>query len=385
MCALFDVGHMKKTLLISSVLTIAATIGITIGFASANAEDQAATSVDTSYISEDAPIAASRLHAVIDPIFTDETMHDTRAFLLLHRGNIIAERYGEGYSADTRFISWSMAKSVTAVMIGLMVADGKLVLDAPAPVPAWQRPGDPRGEITLRQLLHMSSGLNHTEAGDPIYESDEVRMLFTDGRDNMASYAESQSLEAKPGEKFEYSSNTSVILSDIMTRALTDSKNPDVRRRAMMDFMRGRLIEPLGMDSMVPEFDRNGTMIGGSIMHANARDWAKFGEFLRNKGSVKGNQIVPRAWVDFMLTPSPNLPIYGGHIWLNKDSKRDDVDIFPGIASDKVFAAQGHLGQRVLVSPVQGITLVRLGKTQDRELGPLRDQIARILAAMPNR
>lgn len=379
-------GLMKKNLIIAASAAVAITIGITQIHASDKVEPQATSAASLDYISEDAPIGRAALHDAIDPLFMDETMSETRAFVLMRGGEIIAERYGPGYTKDTRFISWSMAKSVTATMIGLMVADGKLVLDAPAPVPAWQRPGDPRGDITLRQLLHMSSGLTHSEAGDPIYESDEVRMLFLDGSDDMAGYAEGQVLEAAPGEKFEYSSNTSVILSDIMTRALTESKNPDVRRAAMMQFMQGRLIEPLGITSMVPEFDRNGTMIGGSIMHATARDWAKFGEFLRNKGSIRGNQIVPRAWVEFMLTPSPNLPAYGGHIWLNKQGgDRGDIDLFPGVSSDKVFAAQGHLGQRVIVSPDQLTTMVRLGKTQDGVMQPVREQLGRILELMPRK
>ncbi len=381
---------MNKTLLTTAAISIFATIGISALYASDNAEvgaapqAAAAAVAPASYITGNSQVSANTLHSVIDPMFTQEKFAETRAFVLMQGGKIIAERYGEGYDADTRFISWSMAKSVTAVMIGLMVADGKLVLDAPAPVPAWQRPGDPRGEITLRQLIHMSSGLNHTEAGDPIYESDEVRMLFLDGRDDMAGYAEGQVLEAKPGEKFEYSSNTSVILSDIMTRALTKSQNPDVRRKAMMDFMRGRLMEPLGMDSMVPEFDRNGTMIGGSIMHANARDWAKFGEFLRNKGSVAGNQIIPRAWFDFMLTSSANDPAYGGHIWLNKKRPAgSNIVLFPDDAPSNVFACLGHLGQVVLVSPDKKVTMVRLGKTQDDVGRPIQEQMAQILAIMP--
>ena len=368
----------------AAVLTLAITIGIAETRARDNGDAGVTASRPPAYISDDAPVSKAQLDAAIEPLFGQEDMGETRAFVLMRGGEIIAERYAPGYDARTRFIGWSMSKSVTAVLIGLMVADGKLVLDAPAPVPAWQRPGDARGDITLRQLLQMSSGLNHTEAGDPIYQSDEVRMLFLDGRDDMAAYAENQPLEARPGEKFEYSSNTSVILADIMTRALTDSADPDVRRAAMMEFVRGRLMEPLGIMSLTPEFDRDGTMVGGSLMHATARDWATFGEFLRNKGSIKGNQIVPRAWFDFMLTSSPSDPAYGGHIWLNKHRPdgRDPV-LFPDRASSDVFACLGHLGQVVLVSPDQRVTMVRLGKTAETEGWNVQQQMGDVLALMP--
>ena len=150
------------------------------------------------------------LARAVDRLFTAEEMAETRAVLVLKDGRIVAERYAPGYHENTRFVSWSMAKTITAVMIGQLVADGRLRLDESVPIPAWQRAGDPRGEITLRQLLQMRSGLKHTEAGQPVYESDEVRMLFLDGRDNMAAYAEAQPLEAEPGRKWEYSSATTV-------------------------------------------------------------------------------------------------------------------------------------------------------------------------------
>ncbi|MFZ5664479.1 MAG: serine hydrolase domain-containing protein [Pseudomonadota bacterium] len=346
-------------------------------------EGRAADSGET-MIADVPGVPTAALNAEIDKLFNEDEFAETRALVIMRGGEIVAERYAPGYDRGTRFISWSMAKSVTAVLVGLMVADGRLALDAPAPVPDWQRPGDPRGAITLRHLLHMSSGLQHTEAGNPPYQSDEVRMLFLDGRDNMVRYAEGQPLEAEPGSKFEYSTNTTVILSDIITRQLTDSKDPDVRRRAMLEYMRGRLIEPLGMASMVPEFDASGTLIGGSIVQANARDWAKFGEFLRNKGSIAGNQFLTRGWVDFMLTSSPNDPAYGGHIWLNKPRPAGLKKVlYPDLLPGDVFAAQGHLGQFVIVSPSQKLTLVRLGKTQDDVLDPVKEQLGRILALFP--
>lgn len=279
-----------------------------------------------------------------------------------------------------------MAKTVTAVMIGMLIADGRLRLDESAPEPRWQRPGDARAEITLRQLLQMRSGLEHTEGGDPAYESGEVRMLFLDGRDDMADYATAQPLEAEPGAKFEYSSNTTVILADIAARALTDSRDPDIRRRAVSDYLHARLFGPLGMTSVVPEFDRAGTLIGGSLIHATARDWARFGEFLRNEGSYKGTQLVPRSWIEKMVTPSPRQPNYGFQVWLNRPvPEGQDQPLFPNRAPHSLFAMIGHMGQYTLVSPSQRLTVVRLGHSDAAQRAKLRPQLADLVELYPAR
>ena len=318
----------------------------------------------------------------VDTLFTAPDMGETRAVIVVADGKVVAERYGPGYHGNTRFISWSMAKSVTGVLIGLLVADGRLRLDESPPIPAWQRPGDPRGEITLRQLLQMRSGLRHTEAGDPIYRSDEVRMLFLDGRDDMAAYAESQPLEAEPGRKWEYSSNTTVILADIAARVLTDSADPLVRRRAVGDYLHTRLFEPLGMTSVIPEFDAHGTLIGGSLIHATARDWAKFGEFLRGYGAVRGAQIVPRGWIEFMAAANPRNPGYGAQLWRNAVPAGGGEIQFPGTPAS-VFSCDGHLGQYIAVSPRQHLTVVRLGRTDENAMAPVRRGIAEIMRLYP--
>ena len=338
-------------------------------------------------VTKDAGAPKDRLAREIDDLFTKPSLGETRAVVLMANGRIAAERYGPGYTKDTRFISWSMAKTVTGVLIGMLVSDGLLALDAPAPVPLWQRQGDPRGEITLRHLLQMRSGLRHTEAGDPPYESAEVRMLFLDGRDNMAKWAEEQPLEAEPGAKFEYSSNTSVILADIAARALTSSTKPEARRRAVADYLQQRLFGPLGMNSMVPEFDASGTLIGGSLMHATARDWAKLGEFLRRKGRAPGGeQLVPQRWVEMMVTPSPRSPQYGFQIWLNRPlPKGEEHPLFPDRAPESLFSLIGHMGQYVLVSPSQRVTLVRLGHSDAAERPPMLQQAADVLELYPER
>jgi CubicO group peptidase (beta-lactamase class C family) len=334
-------------------------------------------------VTEDPGAPTRALARAADELFTLDGLGETRALVVYHGGALAVERYAPGYDKDTRFVSWSMAKTVTAVMIGMLVADGQLRLDAPAPVPRWERTGDPRAEITLRHLLQMRSGLEHSEASDPPYESGEVRMLFLDGRDDMADYATAQPLEAEPGAQFEYSSNTTVILADIAARALADSRDPDGRRKAVADYLDARRFAPLGMTSVVPEFDRAGTLIGGSLIHATARDWAKLGELLRNKGSYRGEQLVPRAWVEEMVEPSPKSPHYGLQTWLNRPTGEDQHPLFPDRAPQSAFSMIGHMGQYVFVSPTQKLTVVRLGHSNADERRAMLQQLADVVELYP--
>ncbi|MFM6853527.1 MAG: serine hydrolase domain-containing protein [Sphingopyxis sp.] len=319
--------------------------------------------------------------AVIGNLFNDaEAMGETRALMVLKDGEPVYEAYGEGFGPQSKLISWSMAKSITSVMVGMLVADGRLVLDDPAPVPAWQRPGDPRGTITLRHLLHMASGLDHVESGNPVWESDTVAMLFGNGAQDMAGMAEAKPPIAQTDERFNYSTATTVILSDIIARALTESDVPAVRRDAVRNYLDGRLAGPLGMTSLTPEFDARGTLIGGSMMHATARDYAKFGEFLRRRGvAATGTRLMPDSWFDFMLAPSPANPAYGGHIWLNNNPAEGDAPLWPGRGPHDVFACIGHQGQYIIVSPSAKLTIVRLGISTDGAQGPnVRDALAKL-------
>lgn len=332
----------------------------------------------------DSPADKAQLARSIDRLFDAEAVGETRALLVLHGGRTVVRRYGEGYGEKTRFIGWSMTKCVTGLMIGLLVSDGRLRRDESAPVPAWARPGDPRGEITLRQLLQMRSGLRHAENADPIYEADPSRMLFLEGRDNMARYAEAQPLEAEPGSRHEYSSATSVILSDIATRVLTRSDDPDRRRQAVATFLKTRLFDTAGMDSMVPEFDASGTFIGSSMLHGTAGDWARLGEFLRHGGSVRGAQIIPRRWIEFMQSPSPANPGFGAHLWLNRRYPDGSAQLFPDSAPKSAFACIGHLGQYVIGSPEQKLTVVRLGHTPEEQREELRRRMGELVALFPS-
>ena len=322
---------------------------------------------------------------LIDTLFAPG-VGETRGVLLIRDGRIVQKRYGAGYSDANRFISWSMAKTVTAVLVGELVADGRLALDAPAPVAEWQGAGDQRRAITLRQLLNMSSGLAHTEVGDPVEASDTNQVLFVSGTENMATRAIGAPLEAKPGAKFEYSSLTTLLLSEIITRTLTPSRDRKVRAAAYRAFAEDRLFKPAGITSAVFDFDGAGTQIGGSIIYMTLDDFGRLGQLLLAGKGPNGTQIIVPDWLAFMRTPSPTNAEYGGHTWLNRPSNVADAPtLFPGKGPETLYACTGHLGQFVIVSPDQDMVLVRLGKTDDAsaDFPRLRSALGEIAAAMP--
>lgn len=319
----------------------------------------------------------------LDPLFTAATS-ETRAAMLIRDGKVIEKRYAPGYSDANRFISWSMAKSVTSVLIGELVAAGRLQLDAPAPLVEWHGAGDPRAKITLRQMLNMASGISQVEVGDPVYASDTNQVLFVGGTGGMAAAALKKPLEATPGTKFEYSSLTSLLLAEIITRQLTDSHDPKVRAEAYRRFAEERLFQPAGIRSAVLDFDGAGTQVGGSILYMTLDDWARFGKVLLDGKGEASAPIITPDWLAFMRTPSHLDQGYGGQIWLNRARPSGvEAALFPGQGPATLTSAIGHLGQFVIASPDQGLVLVRLGKTNDPDLGPVRAALGRIVSSLP--
>jgi CubicO group peptidase (beta-lactamase class C family) len=331
------------------------------------------------------PSAQQRM---VDKLFAKD-QGETRAALLIKNGKTIAQHYAPGYSDQTRFVSWSMAKSVTAVLIGELVSDGKLKLDEPIPFGEWGQLGDPRREITLRQMLHMSSGIDHEEGLDPddppeaMLDTDTPMTLFVDGTEVMAAAGLRKRIEAQAGTKYEYSSLTSLLLSELITRQLTESKDPKARAQAYIDFANDRLFKPASMTSAFMEFDGAGTQIGGSLIYASLPDWGKFGELLLTGKAKDGTPIISPEWLTFLKTPSATDPGYGGHVWLNRARSKENASwpaLFPGKGPETIFAAVGHLGQYIIVSPEQNIVVVRLGKTNDGNLGPVRQALGNFVA-----
>lgn len=321
---------------------------------------------------------ASALPAA-DAFFTDPALGETRALIVLQDGKRIYERYGTGIGPGTRLISWSMAKSITSTLVGFLVGDGRLQLDTPASVPEWQN--DARAKITLRQLLHMASGVKHLEAGPEPEKADTNRALFADLSGDIYKAAVAEPAEVPPGTRFEYNTLTTHILARIVADAVAPgAKSPEERRRATRAFITQRLAAPAGMNSLLCEYDPQGNLYGGSLCHATARDWAAFGQMYLDGGVVAGTQVVRPDWVRFVREPSPANPGYGGQFWLNRKlSSGEDNALFWQKGPADAYAAIGHLGQYVIVVPSKRLVVVRLGKTQDDDLQPVRDGLARLV------
>ena len=291
------------------------------------------------------------LDRLIDTAFTDlDTLGQTHAFIAIQSGEIVKERYAEGYGADDTYHSWSMAKSMTHALVSLAVEQGALSLDAPVKVPEWQDPDDPRASITLDQLLRMSSGLQFTEDYENSGISHTIEMLFGSGSDDVAHFAANLPLEHKPGTFWSYSSGT----TNIICRLLAETLNPD--RDGFEAFMRDKLLAPIGMSSAQPKFDAAGTFLGSSFCFCTARDFARFGLLYMRGGLWDGVQVLPKAWIDQARTPTPNVPDdepmgYGAYWWLN-------------MAGPGSFSANGYDGQYIVLVPEKDLILVRHGASE---------------------
>jgi len=311
--------------------------------------------------------ANSRLDQLLNSAFhaksTDE-FGETYALLVVQHGRIVAERYGEGRNAETPCPSWSMAKSITHALIGILVGDGKINLHAPADVPEWQDGNDPRHEITLDLLLRMSSGLSFREEYVANAGSDVVEMLWGRGKDDVAHFAASFPLAHEPGKFFSYSSGTSNIVSRCAARAAGVSGTEFER------FMRERLFNPIGMKSPKPQFDSAGTFIGSSFCFATPRDFARFGQLYLRDGVWEGKRLLPERWVDYARTPTWQQPTeedaYGAHWWL-------------GLAGPGSFSANGFEGQYTVLVPQKDIVVVRSGRTTSDKKDNVKRWVADIV------
>jgi len=295
------------------------------------------------------------LEAALDHVFQEPEKPPYRrvkAVVIMHDGKVVAERYAPGYSKDTPILGFSLAKSVTNALIGILVQQKKLSVEQIAPVPEWSDPSDPRHSITIEELMRMSSGLA-VEEGDSGFDP-VSRMLFLES--DMAGFAARSKLKATPGTQWEYTSGNTLILSRIIRDAVGG------HAQDVVEFARRELFEPLGIETATIEFDAVGTPVGSIFVLLSARDWAKFGELYRNDGVVNGRRILPVGWVKFSASPTLDHD-YGAGFWTNRGAHENaQARIRLGMPED-AFYGSGNLGQRVVVIPSEGLVIVRLGLT----------------------
>jgi CubicO group peptidase (beta-lactamase class C family) len=304
------------------------------------------------------------------------------ALVAIRGGEVIAERYGRrpaneleppaDVTAETTLLSWSMAKSFTHAGVGLLVVDGLIDVDAPAPVPEWA--GTDKEGITLLQLLEMRSGLRFTEDYVDGDTSHCIEMLFGGTDPSFGHYAAALPLDHVPGSTFNYSSGTSNIVARIVGDVVAGGPGGDAAHReaAVTEFLSSRLFGPVGMTSAIPKFDDAGDFVGSSYVYATARDFARFGELYLHDGVTRrgvGERILPEGWRDHARTRTGHDPDsgldYGRHFWL--------WPAFPGS-----FASHGYEGQFVVVFPDRDLVLVHLGKTDIAHSRGLQMRLARL-------
>jgi CubicO group peptidase (beta-lactamase class C family) len=277
----------------------------------------------------------------------------TKAVVVVHEGRVVAERYAPGYGIDTPLIGWSVTKSVTSALVGILVRQGRLVPEQPAPIPAWQAPDDPRRAITIDALLRMTSSLALEET---LTGSDAAsRMLFLE-RDP-AGFAGTAALRAAPGRIWSYSSGNYELLSRIVRDAVGGHASD------VLDFAHRELFDPLGMRHVTLEFDATGTPMGAIFMLAPARDWARFGLLYLNDGMLNGRRILPPGWVRYSASSTLNSG-YGAGFWTSLDTSAFAQSLERAGLPRGSFLAIGLFGQYVIVVPSERLVIARFGVSQ---------------------
>ncbi len=322
------------------------------------------------------PIASDEAFAAaIDEILSDafaDADAGHRAIVVLHDGALVAERYADGFDARPPLLSWSMAKSIVATLIGVAVNDGLIDIDAPAPVLEWSA-DDPRASTTWRDLLQMQSGLEFSEDyGAP--RSDVNRMLW--GSKDTGAVAAGKPRIHEPGDHWSYSSGTTNLLSRTL-KSILDNQGADYH-----SFGRSRIFAPIGATSVIMEPDASGVFIGSSFIYATAQDWARLGQLYLQDGVWNDERLLPAGWAAFVARPAgASDGQYGGHFWLNRDGDNGRKRILPGLPEDAYYMS-GHEGQFVLIVPSEDLIIVRLGQTRGRDpVSVVVPMIERIYAA----
>ncbi len=323
-----------------------------------------------------ADVDRDALSAGLDFAFDDVRQavpQKTRALLVVYKGQIIAERYAPGFDQSTRHICWSMGKSITAALVGVLVGQGHFKVEDPAPIPQWRDPADGRSKITISNLLHMSSGLKFDSPSDPALmftDRDNHRFVYF-GATDVFAYSINREREFPPGTVWRYRNCDPLSLGLIIRRTV------EARGEKYLSFPQRALFDRIGMRNMVLEVDSHANFIMTGFDYGTARDWARFGLLHLRDGVWQGERILPAGWVDYLTTPAPadGEKKYGALCWLNRGGQ------YASLPRDMYWPA-GHHGQVVLVIPSRDMVIVRLGHSAvggfDDYLEPV---VQKILAA----
>jgi CubicO group peptidase (beta-lactamase class C family) len=301
--------------------------------------------------------------------------HNTRAIVFVYRGKIVGERYAPGWTKDTPEISWSEGKSITGALVGILANQGALTLDDFAPIKAWQQPGDPRSQIRIRDLMHMSSGLDFTNlslngASTFTRENKHMRVYF-DGL-NVFEHSINNPLKDPPNTKWRYQNSDPLTLGKIVRDKV------EARGENYLTFPQRALFDRIGIRSAVLETDAWGNFIMTGFDFLSARDWARFGLLHLHDGMWEGKRILPEGWIKFVSTPAPADPTsgYGGMFWLNRGRA------WAGVPDD-AYRADGAMGQYTMIVPSRDVVIVRMGPSPGNSGRYFAELAKRLLESLP--
>ena len=303
-----------------------------------------------------------KLNKVVEEAFNepfDKSQRNTQAVVIVYKDRIIAEKYAKSFSPFIPMLGWSMSKSVTSALVGILVKAGKLNIKDTSLVASWKSHDDPRSKITLDQLLRMSSGLEFEEVYGPF--KDATYMLY-DSK-SMADYAAAKPLKSEPDGEWNYSSGSANIIARIVKDAVGGTLV------SFNNFVRKNLFDRINIYYAVIEPDASGSFVGSSYMFATARDWARIGLLYKNDGVWGDDRVLPAGWVKYSTTPTPKAPMgeYGAQIWLNAGEKGNSTNRkYPSLPVD-LFYFSGFNEQIVAVIPSRDVVVVRLGVTHDEK------------------
>lgn len=314
-----------------------------------------------------ATIDYKKLNEVVANAFDKpgQKLKRSRVVLVIYKNKIIAEKYDTGFDKNSKILGWSMTKSLTSAMFGVLEKQGKFDINKPAPIPEWAN--DERKIITTNNLLQMNSGLEWEEEYDRI--CDATQMLFL--AEDMTRSQLEKPASFKPNTHWNYSSGTTNLLSGIIRKQFKTQQE-------YLDFWYGAFIDKMGMNSMLVETDMKGNFVGSSYGWATARDWAKFGLLYLHKGNWNGEQILNESWIKYTSTPTNTSEgQYGAQFWLNKGGK------FKNAPRD-MFYCSGYQGQMVAIFPSHDLVIVRMGLKEDKDGFDFNGLLSGIVGSLKN-